>query len=131
MDTHSETNNVSTDSPADDRCGFRSCKVKGAQQHKCAASDCQKLCHLMCYQGLLLVKMNLQPLAAGMIACTKKCYIKAQKELSGGGEDLEGGRFGKWDSDGKNGPDDPNTSIRILLDWWTTEGNYSKFCGYQ
>jgi hypothetical protein len=38
-------------------------------------------------------------------------------------------RVGKWNGDGKNGLDDPHTSMRILLDWWTTEGNYSRFCG--
>jgi hypothetical protein len=30
---------------------------------------------------------------------------------------------------GKNGLEDTHTSMRILLDWWTIEGNYSKFCG--
>jgi hypothetical protein len=78
---------------------------------------------------LLLNKQKLPPLAGGRVVCTKKCYAKAQKELSGGGEDQEGGRQGKWDSDGKNGPEDTHTSMRILMDWWTTEGNYSKFCG--
>jgi hypothetical protein len=34
-----------------------------------------------------------------------------------------------WERDGNLGPDDPNSSMRILLDWITTEGNYSRFCG--
>ena len=51
------------------------------------------------------------------------------KLLSGGGEDAEGGRKGKWERDGKNGPDDPNTSMSILIKWWMEEGNYSRFCG--
>lgn len=114
---------------ATEKCSYRSCKVKGAEKEACAASDCSKLCHVMCFQGLLLNKQNLPPLPGGRVVCTKKCYAKAQKELSGGGEDQEGGRQGKWDSDGKNGPEDTHTSMRILLDWWTTEGNYSKFCG--
>jgi hypothetical protein len=114
---------------ATEKCSFRSCKVKGAVKHVCAANDCSKLCHKMCFQGLLLNKQNLPPLPGGGVVCTKKCYAKAQKELSGGGEDQEGGRQGKWDSDGKNGPEDTHTSMRILLDWWTIEGNYSKFCG--
>jgi hypothetical protein len=75
------------------------------------ASDCQKLCHLGCFQGLLLAKYNLEPLLSGRVACNK-----AQKESSVEGEDLEGGRFGKWDSDGKNGADDPHTSMRNFLD---------------
>ena len=49
---------------------------------------------------------------------------------SGGGDDAGGGgRKGNWDCDGLNGPEDPTTSISILLKWWMTEGNYSMFCG--
>ena len=86
---------------------------------------------MLCYQGFLLKKFkDLQPLAPGKVSCTKKCHQKAIKEASGGGDDVEGGgRKGNWDCDGKNGPDDPKTSVKILIDWWTTEGNYSKFCG--
>ena len=64
------------------------------------------------------------------VSCTKKCYQKAVKEAAGSVDDADGGgRKSNWDCDGKNGPDDPKTSVQILLDWWTTEGNYSKFCG--
>jgi hypothetical protein len=85
--------------------------------------------HLPCFQGIVLKKNKLVPLPGGNVACTKKCYTKAAKELAGCGDDMEGGRKGNWDGDGMNGPDDPLTSMRILLDWWMTEGNYSKFCG--
>jgi hypothetical protein len=34
-----------------------------------------------------------------------------------------------WDQDGKDGPDDPNTSMRILLDWLLVEGNYNRYRG--
>jgi hypothetical protein len=81
-----------------EKCSFRSCKVKGAEKQVCAASDCSKLCHMMCFQGLLLNKQNLPSLLGGRVVCTKKCYTKAQKELSGGGEEQDGGRQGKWDS---------------------------------
>jgi hypothetical protein len=34
-----------------------------------------------------------------------------------------------WNKDGKLGPNDPNHSERILIDWLTTPGNYSMFRG--
>jgi hypothetical protein len=34
-----------------------------------------------------------------------------------------------WTSDGKNGPTDPTTLMKILLDWILTEGNYSRYRG--
>jgi hypothetical protein len=110
------------------KCCYRSCKVVGTEKKKCVASNCDKYAHLMCFQGLLLSKHEFEALPDGNVACTKKCYKKAFKELVSGGED-EGGRTGKWDSDGLNGPDDPHTSTAILIEWWMEEGNYCKFCG--
>ena len=74
------------------------------------------------------MKHQLEPLSGGRIACTKKCYeraIKASMNTNDDGDD----RKGSWFTDGKPGPDDPNTSMKILLDWWMEEGNYSKYCG--
>ncbi len=31
----------------------------------------------------------------------------------------------RWDAGGPNGPDTEPNSMPMLLDWWTTEGNYS------
>jgi hypothetical protein len=121
-----------TDAGDSEKCCYRSCRVKGAELLVCSANGCDKKVHMMCYQGLLLNKHpDLLPLLSGQAVCTKKCHGKVVKENSGsGGNDAKGGgRSGKWDCDGKDGPDDPNTSVKILLDWWMTEGNYSNFCG--
>jgi hypothetical protein len=109
-----------------DRCNVRGCRVKGADKLVCAAKGCEKKVHLMCYQGLILRTKtgSLEPLPNNVVVCTKGCYQATVKAMSG----AEPGR-GKWNSDGKNGVDDPNTSMQILLDWMTTEGNYSKYCG--
>jgi hypothetical protein len=98
---------------------------------QCSARDCDKKVHLMCYQGLLINKFeDLEMLPAGVVVCTKKCYAKFVKDSAGGGDEIDGGgRKGNWDCDGKNGPHDPVTSTRILLDWWMIEGNYNRFCG--
>ena len=79
----------------------------------------------MCYQKHVLQKHQLQPLSDGRVACTKKCYEKALKSNVDG----EDGRKGGWFNDGIHGPDDPNTSMKILLDWWMEYGNYSRYCG--
>ncbi len=64
------------------------------------------------------------------VACTKLHHFKATKELSGGGqEQAKGGQKGNWESDGKEGPNNPNKSMQILLNWMMSEGNYPKFCG--
>ena len=34
-----------------------------------------------------------------------------------------------WDKDGKNGEGDVQNSLTVLMDWWTTEGNYNRFRG--
>ncbi len=36
---------------------------------------------------------------------------------------------GSWESDDKEGPNAPNTCMKILFNWWMTEGSYLKFCG--
>ena len=34
-----------------------------------------------------------------------------------------------WDKDGKNGDNDSNTSMTILLNWMTTGDNYTNYRG--
>ena len=33
-----------------------------------------------------------------------------------------------WDANGPNGADTEPNSLSFLIKWWSTEGNYSKFC---
>jgi hypothetical protein len=130
--TNNNVNATAAAAPANSngKCAVRPCKVKGAETLDCSAADCDKKVHLMCYQGMLLKHKELAPLPAGKVVCTKKCHGKVLKASSGGGDEEDGGgRRGNWDCDGKNGPTDTHTSVRILLDWWMAEGNYSKFCG--
>jgi hypothetical protein len=100
--------------------------MSGVQLLDCAAEGCRKKVHLGCYQGIILKNKKdgteLAILPNNGVCCTKGCYNTICKS----GRDSN---RGTWDSDGKNGPEDPNTSMKILLDWMTTEGNYSKFCG--
>lgn len=129
--TPATTTTTRTNVNDDQRCAIRLCRVRDAEDKlQCAASGCNKMLHLECYEQNVLAKFDLHPLPGINVACTKSHHTKATKELSGGGEDqAEGGRKGNWESDGKLGPTDPHTSMKILLDWWMAEGNYSKFCG--
>ncbi|KAG7357175.1 hypothetical protein IV203_001863 [Nitzschia inconspicua] len=110
------------------KCQVRGCRVAGAQRLVCAADGCNKMVHLMCYQGVVLRDKSggdLQPLSENHVVCTKACCNNFVKSLSGS----DSSRGNKWTNDGKGGPDDPHTSMRIILDWMTTEGNYSRYCG--
>jgi hypothetical protein len=128
--TPAASSNTAHHDKDDARCAIRSCRMKDTEKLKCAANGCNKMLHLECYESNVLAKYDLHPLPGINVACTKAHHAKATKELSGGGEDqAEGGRKGNWESDGKLGPTDPHTSMKILLDWWMAEGNYSKFCG--
>jgi hypothetical protein len=56
----------------------------------------------------------------------KKCH----KEIMSRFSPIDNGDMrNSWDVDGLYGRDDPNTSMKILLDWWTTEGNYARYRG--
>ena len=120
-----------------DRCSVRNCKVKGALKVPCAASECTKSAHLICYTGAILSKYDLTPLPGDLVACCKKCHDNAARQLTGSqhgdmvlDEDNEfTSRRGNWDCDGLDGPNDPKTSMKILMDWMLEEGNYNKYCG--
>jgi hypothetical protein len=62
---------------------------------------------------------ELGSLPPGVVVCTGKCYQRLMTLTRRPG----------WHNDGGNGPEDPSTSERILLDWLTEEGNYSKYRG--
>jgi len=118
-----------TSSPSD-RCSVRNCPITGLEKFPCANPDCKKLAHLMCYQGVILKQNKLDPLPNCKICCCKKCYFLVAGSVNDDDDDgIETGKRGSWECDGLGGPADPNTSQKILLDWWLTEGNYAKYCG--
>ncbi len=127
-----ETTTSNVTDNVDARCTIQSCRVCGFQKYQYAA--CFRVQQVASSDVLpikVVLKYNLHPLPGKEhVACTKLHHIKAAMELSGGGEDqAEGVRKGNWESDGIEDSNDPNTSMRILLDWWMTEGSSSKFCG--
>jgi hypothetical protein len=120
-------NNNNDNTNNNGRCSVRNCKVQNAEKIQCSGADCRRFAHMICYQGSILMKdSNQRPLPAGCVACCKRCNERANKVILGEEEEMN---KRKWESDGKNGANDPHTSMKILLDWWLEEGNYSKFCG--
>jgi hypothetical protein len=98
----------------------------------CSALGCSRSIHTSCYQEKVLKKHKLDPLTIDqsdgstkeLVVCTKKCYNIAKKDFT----ERTGVNL-PWASDGKDGPNDPNNSERILVDWLMKEGNYSMFRG--
>lgn len=66
-------------------------------------------------------------------ACTKACYDKHLKQIkkASKGQGNNGGMTSLlgWEKDGSQDPDDPNTLIKVLLDWITMPRNYANYHG--
>ena len=94
------------------KCSFRSCHIRDEIQFKCASKGCGQFLHFRCYIDFVVNKFLLTSLDdTNVVACTKGCYLKAAKELASD-DPGEGRRKGNWDSDGKNGLTDVNTSMK-------------------
>jgi hypothetical protein len=96
------------------RCVRRGCKDDAAPLIACI--HCKRTIHHDCY---VQAYGDLGPLPPDAVVCTAKCHARITSLTRRPG----------WHNDGANGPDDPVTSERILLDWLTEEGNYSKYRG--
>jgi len=98
---------VTTPSVVSRKCSNRSCPGLEAAEHlvPCQNSACSREFHLS-YFHERFKKETWPKLQDGQIVCTKACYNKLANPP----------RF-NWTNDGKNGPDDPQSSERILLDW--------------
>ena len=127
-------------SPTDDANATLSCSRRGCKSHllgyKCAIEGCDVIRCVECTESMckkndfavLFVEQAANETNATpkmVILCTKKHYLRYQKQI----EDEKGGGRIAWKNDGVGGPLDTLTSESILLEWLTTEGNYSKFHG--
>jgi hypothetical protein len=99
------------------KCSRRGCKLGENGLLACASMACRKLLHSDCFQKGFGNQVFFQEMFdAGEVVCTKSCFEKLLKSKTS--------RPG-WDCDGKNGAGDPNTSMKCLINWLTTPGNYS------
>jgi hypothetical protein len=95
------------------RCVRRGCREEAPL---IACGHCKRSIHYECYIQAYGELGQLQP---GVVVCTTKCHARIMSLTRRPG----------WHNDGAKGPEDPVTSERILLDWLTEEGNYSKYRG--
>lgn len=99
------------------KCARRGCRApEGEQLLFCKSVNCRKLFHLSCYEERYGEKNWDETIGHGNVVCTKACFDKV-KSISA--------RKLTWKDDGKNGPEDPNNSEKLLLDWLLKAGNYS------
>jgi hypothetical protein len=113
---------------------------------KCAVENCEKHIHSLCYEQTVGVGRERLfeegDIANQLLFCNITHYtlksrslkaMKKQKQQSNNPKKSTSQRkvvqqeFFSWTEDGKNGVDDPNTSQRIILDWWMTPGNYADY----
>ena len=100
------------------------CCTKGCHNRvSCADPKCKKFMHVTCYQGMCMQRGIEKPLEDGLVCCTKGCHNRVLKQKQNKQGKLN------WQNDGKCGPVNPHTSMRIVLDWYHFEGNYSKWRG--
>lgn len=111
------------------RCSVAKCPVRGQPKYPCANAGCNKFVHMTCYVASIInrdTSLQALPGDGSVVACTKKCHKEVNSKLN---PSESGDLRNTWDVDGKNGKDDSHNSMSILLDWWTTQGNYDKYRG--
>ena len=94
----------------------------------CNANNCAKFMQKKCHDRLLNC-YHITPLtnpltSKALFVCSKTYYNKVNKTIL----QQPNSRI-PWDKDGQDGHDNPNHSLRILLDWILKEGTYREFCG--
>jgi len=96
------------------KCEVRTCKLVLPLKHQCCNPICKKAVHMGCFERIVLLvvqkdKDSRPPLPDNQVACTKACYTIVAKV-----DAID--NCGTWCVDGNDGPQDPNHSMKILLD---------------
>ena len=93
----------------------------------CCAKDCDRKCHIACFQKLVLERYGLTavdgPEGEELVACTKKHSLAVARESCIPINDQNI----RWDRDGKEGPQDPNHSEATIIEWLQTKDNNENY----
>ena len=106
------------------KCSYKKCNnlLATKEQLSCAVSSCSKKIHAACFQHYLSqANFNFEVRTDVFCCATKACCTKFRVGNQG--------PTTRWDSDGPNGPNTVPNSETVLLDWWTTGDNWSKYRG--
>jgi hypothetical protein len=108
------------------KCSLRQCKNTDAAalQFTWGFKDCGKTIHRPCYVTFI-AKNNLSVLPDDKFCCHVKAHHSSVLKAAANPVNEKT----RWDADGPNGPGTEPLSMSVLLDWWTFEGNYSKYRG--
>ncbi len=86
-----------------------------AQQFSCGFKDCENTVHQPCYMAFITSYI--------FLCYQMPSFVVEWKHITL----VQWNKKTRWDADGPNGPDTKPNSMSILLDWWSTEGNKSKY----
>ena len=110
------------------KCSHYGCKGGDMEMFTCCANGCERKMHKARY-SIICVKNSLPILEDNQMFCTKLFHQKYMRQLKRNfDKEMEMPNLA-WGKDGKFGPNDVNTSLSVLTNWWTMEGNYVQFHG--
>jgi hypothetical protein len=116
------------------KCCQKKCLAPSATVFPCQFPLCQKGICQSCFTAVVLTKNQLNALVDNKDGSTLVvCSIRHCRAYEKFAITLEKKKkketTNRWDQDSPNGPDDPNHSEFVLINWLTEEGNSRKFRG--
>ena len=85
---------------------------------------------MSCATEICVTNINLTFLPTDdYIMCTKRCYEKVMKQIKDKEIEVDVAAQLPWEKYRPGGPGNENNSLQVLMNWWTTPGQYAKYRG--
>ena len=104
------------------RCKNKSVDCIQLDLLSCGNDKCNKVCHYTCFVKKYHKQdwfKTIEDASKELVFCNKTCFKQAKKNNT----------RPLWTNDGPKGKDDPNHSMKHLIDWLTTGDNWIKYKG--